>query len=223
MGAYQLLLKKRTVPFLFLLALFFFASALEAKTMDERVCLIPAGKVDAAVLEKIKRELPCMVPMATKVTVEPAQAIPEAAYDPSRKQYDAVAIMDAISSRFRLSLTLERTLVVTDVDLYMPGSDFVFGLADAKKGIAIISLARLRNEFSGGKPDDRLLCGRVLKEAMRELASSRGLGPCVKITCVMSPSVDVTAIDKKKISFCHACKKALYDRYSNPLFRTDFF
>lgn len=216
------MVKKRAVPCI-CLAVILCAAPVEARTMDERVCLIPVGSVDDAVLEKIKRELPCLVPMATKVTIEAVQAAPEAAYDQSRKQYDALAIMEAVSSRFRLSLTLERTLVVTDADLYVPGADFVFGAADPKKGIAILSLARLRNEFAGGKPDNRLFSVRFLKEAMRELASSRGLGACEKVTCVLSPSADVAAIDKKKSSFCHACRKALCDRYSNPMFRTDFF
>jgi predicted Zn-dependent protease len=44
---------------------------------------------------------------------------------------------------------------VANADLYAPGMNFVFGLADSDGRRAVISLARLRPEFYGSPPAER--------------------------------------------------------------------
>lgn len=219
---------------LLLIALSFFPYSGEAKVFEECVYLIPAGKVDKKVLEKLKEKLPGLFPMSVKAVIDPEKEIPQAAYDPSRKQYDAQAVLDDISGRINLALTNERALIVTDADLYVPDLNFVFGLADAKKGICIISLARLKNEFDpaaspasrdgrdsaprqaaelrGLKPDERLLFERALKEAAHELGHSWKIDHCPSPKCVMFFSNSLADTDKKRESFCYKCRIALENR-----------
>ncbi len=52
-----------------------------------------------------------------------------------------------------------------DADLYVPELNFVFGEADILAGVAVIALARLRQEFYGLNPDKGLFHIRAVKEA----------------------------------------------------------
>ena len=113
----------------------------------------------------------------------------------------------------------ENALIITDVDLYMPDLNFVFGLADAKKKVCIISLTRLKNEFYGLKPDYRLLIERAMKEAVHELGHTWGLAHCPDARCVMHFSDSLKDTDNKRSTFCRSCRDALRHRYDKPLFK----
>ena len=186
----------------------------DAKVIEECIYLVPAGKIDKKILEKLKEKLPGVFPMSTKVVIDQARQLPQLAYDASRAQYDAQKILDAVSAQLVLTIINERALIITDQDLYVPGVDFVFGLADDKKGVCIVSLARLGGEFYGQSPDSfgRLLAERALKEAARELARSWKLTDCPSQKCIMHPSSSPTAIDKERESFCYKCRIALENR-----------
>ena len=203
-------MKKLTIVLL-ALALFF-PSAAGAKVIEECVYLVPAGKVDKKVLAKLKEKLPGIFPMSVKAVIDPEQKLPQSAYDTSRAQYDAQKTLDAISQQLVLTIINERALIITDQDLYVPGVDFVFGLADDKKGVLIVSLARLAGEFYGQKADERLLAERALKEAARELGRSWKLPDCPSQKCVMHPSSSPADIDKERESFCYKCCIALENR-----------
>jgi archaemetzincin len=209
---------RRLAPILFILALFL-QNTSEAKVVEEHIFLIPIGKVDGKVLQYLKDKLPGCFPMTMNVAIDPQEEMPQSAYDQSRKQYRAAAVADEISQRITIDLRDERLLVVTDADLYAPELNFVFGLADAKKGIAVISLARLRNEFYGLKADEGLFLERALKEAVHELGHSWGLTHCPDARCVMFFSNSLADTDKKRNTFCHACRTRLRHRYDKPLIR----
>ena len=199
-------------------ALFLLPGISEAITVDEHVYLIGAGSVDKVVLEKIKEHFADNFPARVKVVIDERREIPASAYDPSRKQYNAQAVLDDISGRITIAMTDERILVVVDSDLYVPGASYVLGLAEAKRGISIMSLARLKNEFYGLKKDDRLFYDRVLKEAIREVGLSRGLSDCPNPKCVMHSSGVVSDSDKKRSAFCNDCQLKLHRSYNAPLF-----
>jgi archaemetzincin len=203
--------KQALIMSLFILAAFL-AGAAEARVIEECVYLVPAGKVDKKVLEKLKEKLPGSFPMTMKAVFDPQREIAQAAYDPSRRQYSARAIIDDISRQINLAIVNERALIVTEADLYEPDLNFVFGLADAKKGICIISLARLKNEFYGLKPDEKLLYARALKEAAHELAHSWKLEHCPNPKCAMFFSNSLADTDRKRDSFCYKCRIALENR-----------
>jgi archaemetzincin len=205
---------KRTARTL-ILSLFFILLlplAADARVVEECIYLVPAGKVDKKLLEKLKEKIPGIFPMSVKAVIDPEQPLPQPAYDVSRAQYDAQKVLDGISQQLVLTIVNERALIITDKDLYVPGVDFVFGLADDKKGVCIISLARFGNEFYGQKPDGRLLAERALKEAARELGRSWKLPDCPSRKCVMHPPSDPSDIDKERESFCYKCGIALENR-----------
>ena len=199
------------------LALLFFADKAMARSMDEHIYLVPVGQVDKKVLEYIKSRLPDSLPVTVKMEVEDQKNIPDGAYDPSRKQYNAEVILNEIAQQITIEIVDERALLITDVDLYAQGYDFVLGVSDAKRGIGMISLARLKNEFYGLKPDNKLFLERALKEATREFGYSRGLDNCTNPKCVMHFSKDLSGIDKKKTDMCRPCRDTLYRRYNTPL------
>ena len=101
---------------------------------------------------------------------------------------------------------------VSDVDLYVPGLNFVFGEADILKGIAIISLARLREEFYGLPSNEDLFKERALKEAVHELGHLYGLRHCTDPDCVMNFSNTLYDTDRKSCKFCFRHREAILKR-----------
>jgi archaemetzincin len=103
----------------------------------------------------------------------------------------------------------DKTLGVIDLDLYVPGLNFVFGEADPGSGVCVISLTRLRQEFYGRAPDEELFLKRAVKEAVHELGHLYGLPHCTDRRCVMYFSNSLPDTDKKTRRFCERCKKAV--------------
>lgn len=194
----------------------YFAFPAEARVIEEHIYIVPAGAAEERVLKSIKDALPRSLPMTSNAAIEPALEMPKAAYDASRKQYDARAALDELSRRITLTPVNERVIVITDADLYVQGMDFALGLADPKKGIAIISLARL-------KADYRLFIQRALKEAVYELGHSWGLEDCADPKCVMCISNSLSEMDKKRGTFCHGCRSKLSQRNASPILKMPRF
>src|SRR4029450_8942266 len=94
------------------------------------------GELGAALETVLHASFGCEVVIVGAVT------LPERAFDAGRRQHRAAVILDALA-RARLA-SWNRLLGVTDVDLYAVGLNFVFGEADAERGVAVFSLARLR-------------------------------------------------------------------------------
>ncbi len=92
---------------------------------------------------------------------------------------------------------------VTEVDLYVPGLNFVFGEAECPGNFAIISLHRLKN------PNRGLYLKRVLIEAVHELGHTFGLPHCKNHLCVMHFSNSIVETDIKGTEFCKDCLKGL--------------
>jgi len=214
---------KLALTALLFIAITFYAQHIEAKAVDERIYIAPAGAVDDKVLDDIKSELPDLLPMTVHMEIVPAEKLSESAYNPARKQYNAESLLDDIAGRNNLVTTRETMLVVTDADLYSGDLDFVFGLARAKTKICIVSLARLNNEFYGLKPDNKLLSARAVKEAVHELGHTWGLPHCPDPKCAMFSSDSIEGTDKKRDTLCHDCKKRVRTRYTTTLFTMPVF
>jgi archaemetzincin len=103
----------------------------------------------------------------------------------------------------------EAILGVTGVDLYVPGLNFVFGLADPHSRCAVISLARLYPEFYGRPRNPQLFKERALKEAIHELGHLWGLDHCPDPACIMFFSNSLVDTDRKGPGFCAKCRELL--------------
>ena len=134
---------------------------------------------------------------------------PAFAFDAQRKQYSSVLVLRSL-----LSLKPEgenRLLGITGVDLFIPMLSFVLGQAQLGGPIALISLARLRQEFYGLPPDHALLRARAIKEAVHEIGHTFGLTHCTDHACPMSLSNHVRQVDTKGAALCSRCRAAFLD------------
>src|SRR5512136_2327680 len=136
------------------------------------ITLVPIGKVKDTVLKSL-------APPLTEILGQEAEVagtllLPEDGWSRSRRQYLASALLALVPVPARG----DRALGIASVDLYAPGLNFVFGIADTEGRRAVISLARLTPEFYGSPPDDALFLQRAVKEAVHELGHTCRLGHC---------------------------------------------
>jgi len=165
--------------------------------------LLPIGEVSRSDIERLTTPLNKI--FAVPLVIHDPSGLPASSYDPERRQHSSAQILKSLA-RFKSSLTqVERVLGIVAVDLYAEDLNFVFGEADPKEGVAVISLARLRPEFYGLAPDRAIFLERILKEAVHELGHTYGLGHCPDPACVMHFSNSLQATDGKKRSFCSKC------------------
>lgn len=178
----------------------------------KKILIIPAGPVDRGVVSEIRSSVERAFGRGADIGIE--IRMPSEAYDNYRQQYSAPMILTSLEGynlfpRIGQSNAYERTLVVADADLYSPGLNYVFGEANPGTGRAVISTARLKEEFYRRPGDRFLLYDRAVKEAIHELGHTYGLGHCGDKTCVMCFSNSLEDTDLKQKTFCPACQKKL--------------
>ena len=125
------------------------------------------------------------------------------ARDERRGQFHSTAILDQLE---RTTDTGARVLGVGACDLYVPVLTFVFGEARLDGNCAVVSTARLGEEFYGLPPSPALLRQRLVKEAVHELGHTFGLRHCPDWRCVMTSSHAVERLDVKTAEFCARCQ-----------------
>jgi len=129
--------------------------------------------------------------------------VPERAFNPLRGQYHAGVIVQELLNKVREG---EYLIALVSGDLYVDGFNFVFGLADPSYRVAVVSDARLRQEFYGLPPDRELHLSRFKKEVLHELGHLLGLPHCPDARCVMHFSNTLEDTDRKEAEFCDSCR-----------------
>jgi archaemetzincin len=145
--------------------------------------------------------------------LEEIMQLPLDVYDLQRGQFNSSRILAKINN-FSKKSGLEHVLGITDVDLFVPRLNFVFGEAEYGGRAAIISLFRLKPEFYGKNSDNRLLVERAVKEAVHEVGHMLGLGHCDNPTCVIFFSNSISDTDRKGVLLCEKCKSLAINRPS---------
>ncbi len=95
---------------------------------------------------------------------------------------------------------------LTDLDLYVPELNFVFGLASPQDRVAVVSTHRLEPSFYGLAGDERVLLVRTATESVHELGHLLGLPHCADRRCVMFFSNSILDTDAKGYSMCPRCR-----------------
>jgi archaemetzincin len=142
----------------------------------------------------------------TACRIRPEIFDPSFALDAAREQYYSTAILQRLE---RSTDPDARVLGVTAHDLYVPVLTFVFGEAQLDGNCAVVSTARLSEEFYGMPRQESLMRERLVKEAAHELGHTFGLRHCTDWRCVMSSSHGVERLDVKTAEFCSSCRKSV--------------
>jgi len=125
------------------------------------------------------------------------------AFDAVRGQYGSIPVLEMLArlcpgDAFKM-------LGLTERDLFIPVLTFVFGHAQLGGRAAVVSLARLRQEFYGLAPNREVFLERAHKEALHECGHLFGLVHCPDGNCAMSLATGVRQIDFKRAAFCAGC------------------
>jgi archaemetzincin len=134
---------------------------------------------------------------------------PTVAFDAHRQQYSSVALLKTLMEKPPDGDG--KVLGVSERDLFIPMLTFVFGLAQLNGRYALVSLARLRQEFYGLPTGDAVFEQRTIKETCHELGHTFGLAHCPDVLCPMSLSTTIGQVDAKESEFCEACATQLQE------------
>ncbi|MCS7311861.1 MAG: archaemetzincin family Zn-dependent metalloprotease [Acidobacteria bacterium] len=148
---------------------------------------------------RVQAEVPIYLgPPSVEVRIVPAVPSPPEAYNVRRRQWDAARLIRWIVDHHRDRTALN--VALHPGDLYVPGFNFVFGLAEPACETCIIGLARLQSS------DPERWHHRVLTEVLHEIGHLMGLEHCATPSCVMFFSNTIRETDAKGPAFCPKCQ-----------------
>ena len=185
------------------LALLFSAASESIYPQDTMLIeIVPFGSVNETVLGYLKENLG--KGFNARVSIGQPRPLPEYAFNKTRGQYQASAILDNLTKVKKDAR--QKILAIIDKDLCAPDLNFVFGEADPTNGVCVISIKRLRQSYYGLAEDSNLLLERGLKEAAHEMGHLLNLSHCPNPKCVMYFSNTISDTDRKDSHFCGNCK-----------------
>lgn len=167
----------------------------------KQIALTRAGPVDA---EAADYAATCLEGVLG-VGIMPLDPFPDPSYswDADRGQYSSTLVLrDAVK---RVPPDAIKLVVLTEVDIFIPMLSFVYGQAQLDGPVAVLSFARLRQEFYGLPPNRALFLLRVRKEVLHETGHTFGLIHCDDVLCTMSLSTNIQQLDAKGSDFCEGC------------------
>jgi len=164
------------------------------------ICIVGIGIDSLTVLSKLSDTF------AAKITFN-KMPLPLHAFDEEKKQWSAEKILKALREENEKRIHADKVLGVTDIDIYVKRTNYVFGLSEIGGKISLISIHRYHPELYG-KSKQGLFEDRTIKEAIHELGHTFRLQHCEN-KCVMQFSNDIKEVDKKPHTFCKECTKHL--------------
>ena len=165
------------------------------------IYITPFGTIEEEVMSAL--EISVWQIYGYEVRRMPKLPEPEYALDRHTNQYNSSLLLKKLLQQIPSDAV--RVLGVTDHDLFIPMLSFVFGHAQVNGSVAVISLARLHQEFYHLLENKQLFLHRVIKEAVHELGHTFGLIHCPDLKCAMSLSNSIQQVDKKNEELCANC------------------
>lgn len=163
--------------------------------MGERIKIVPLGDVNRGLIMEVATQV--SMTLGITAIVDEMQHYHESAYNHQRGQYSAESFLKFLDTPKEGNI---RLLGITDVDLYIPDLNYVFGLADKSRDVSLISISRFKK--GNGK-----VVERAVKTAIHELGHIYGLVHCHDNKCVMYFSYNLLDTDYKGKEFCIKCQK----------------
>ena len=90
-----------------------------------------------------------------------------------RNQWNSPKLLEWFYKKF-MHKKDKTVLLILDVDAYSNGLNFVLGEAFPEGGLGAVYLPRIKEEFYGLKPNDKLFYERMVKECVHELGHTFG-------------------------------------------------
>ena len=194
--------------------------------MDLRIAIVPVGRMDASEVEAAAVRLAKI--LNKPVTVTQPAPVPKAGDDAARGQHLAGPFLAELKGRMSglpvakvvgtaaapaaapapavaPATPADATLFVTDVDLYKPQTDGVFGDIDSASHVAVVSVRRLREAFYKRKADPAKARARLVKLGLYALGRARGLPDCRDAGCALLSTASLADIDMKPEKYCASC------------------
>jgi archaemetzincin len=169
-----------------------------------KMAILRIGTVDMDLACEVQDGLCRTFPEAECIILGDTMPVPKDEYNERRRQYYSSRVLEKMYG-YVPSSEVDCVLGLTEVDLYVPHLNFVFGEAQCPGKLAIISLCRLRPEFYGQPADRKLFVERSVKEAVHEVGHTFGLKHCGNSECIMFFSNNIQMTDTKKLEFCQKC------------------
>jgi archaemetzincin len=159
--------------------------------------LMSVGKVSREFLKEFEEPLLSVLGVGSFVSKQQLD-VPAFSFNKERNQYNTTSIMRRVAS-----LREPRAIYVigvTDVDLFQPESNFVYGESDRENKSGVLSLFRLKSEL--GESWKR----RTFVEALHLTAHLIGLSICEDARCVMFLATTITDAERRQLHLCSNCK-----------------
>ncbi|HOT03240.1 MAG TPA: matrixin family metalloprotease [Methanolinea sp.] len=161
------------------------------------------ARAPSGIQAALSRELEVLLPL-TPAVCESHFVV--TGYIPSRRQTDASVLLDSLDLYKKRTGISHPILLVVSEDLCRSGDEYLFGLSRESTGSAVVSTARLENEYYGLPEDDEDLIDRLVKESAHEVGHLLGLRHCRNSECIMYNPLVLDDINRQKRWFCPECR-----------------